>query len=354
MKVITGAAGFIGSCIVAKLNEMGESDLILVDHLEDQKMPEESSDPKVMNLKEKEYVKYLDKKDFIEFVRNENMSPDVQKESHSPESSPTYTRDEDKRLDDKIDCVVHMGACSSTTLQDEEYFQENNYQYTLDLARWCLARDVRFIYASSAATYGDGSVGYKDDNETSRLCKPLNMYGESKQKFDEWVLDNEVEDKVVGLKFFNVFGPNEYHKGDMKSVIAKAYRKVDDEGSIDLFKSYNSEYADGEQKRDFIYVKDAVDIVVFFIKNAQINGIYNAGTGEAKSWNDLAHALFAAVGCKGKINYVDMPENLHKRYQYFTQADMSKIKQSGYSKPMCSLEDAILDYSNYLKQKSCW
>ena len=314
MIVVTGAAGFIGSCIVAKLNERGEQDLILVDHLHD--------GLKEKNLEGKKYTQYHDKKDFLELVK-QNQLTDVK-------------------------CVIHMGACSSTTLQDEKYFEENNYQYTRTLAQWAMDHGVRFIYASSAATYGDGSTGYCDDDETVRQCSPLNLYGESKQKLDRWALDEGLTDKIVGLKFFNVFGPNEYHKGDMRSVVAKAYRRVADEGEISLFKSYNEHYGNGQQMRDFIYVKDAVDIVLFFVDHAAINGIFNVGTGQARTWNDLAEALFAAVKKPSSIEYIEMPEVLKSRYQYFTQADMTKLRNAGYTKPFTSLEDAVGDYAGYL------
>lgn len=316
MIVITGAAGFIGSCILAELNKRGHNDLIAVDELD--------SDLKKANLKNKKYQSYLDKKDFLKAVI-------------------------DDKLPGKVNCLIHMGACSSTTLTDAKYYQENNFEYTRHLAQWALKKKVRFIYASSAATYGDGSLGYGDDDASTRRLKPLNLYGESKQKFDLWVLEKKGADKVVGLKFFNVFGPNEYHKGDMRSVIAKSYERVAKNGKISLFKSYKKEYADGEQKRDFIYVKDAVAMTLFFLDHPEANGIYNVGTGKARSWNDLAKALFAAVGKRPVIEYIEMPEHLRPRYQYFTEANMTKLKSVGYTKPLISLEDAVKDYAQYLK-----
>ena len=318
MIVVTGGAGFIGSCILGRLNQEGRKDIIVVDHL--------NSDLKKENLKNKQYEEYQDKKDFLKTVNED-------------------------RLDTRVDTVIHMGACSSTTLQDAEYFEENNFAYSLCLARWCLKHKARFIYASSAATYGDGSQGYRDDEKTTRLCRPLNLYGESKQKFDLWVLNEGLTGRVAGLKFFNVFGPNEYHKGDMQSVVAKAYRGVAQEGKMKLFKSYKKEYSNGEQKRDFIYVKDAVSIVMFFFEHSDVNGIYNVGTGKARSWNDLAKALFKSVGKKPDITYVEMPEVIKPRYQYFTQADMTKLRGAGYKRPFLSLEEAVEDYVPYLKEE---
>ncbi|HCI45180.1 MAG TPA: ADP-glyceromanno-heptose 6-epimerase [Candidatus Omnitrophica bacterium] len=320
MIVVTGAAGFIGSCIVAGLNERGREDLILVDELDEAKRK---------NLQNKKYLEYRDKKDFLELI----------------------LRDQFK---ERPEAVIHMGACSSTTLQDARYFKENNLEYTRSLAQWALRNNVRFIYASSAATYGDGSAGYKDDEATIRRCKPLNLYGQSKQDFDLWVLEQGLQDKVAGLKFFNVFGPNEYHKGDMRSVVAKAYQRVAEEGKIALFKSYRKDYKDGEQKRDFIYVKDAVDIVLFFLDHPRINGIFNVGTGKASTWNELAGALFAAVGKKPDIQYIEMPADLERRYQYFTQADMVQLRKSGYAKPFTPLEEAVADYARYLKDHRYW
>lgn len=320
MIIVTGAAGFIGSCIVAKLNERGQKDLILVDHLDELKKK---------NIERKQYARYYDKKDFLDLIAREHLG-------------------------ERPEAVIHMGACSSTTLQDAQYFRENNFEYTRSLAQWALQHNIRFIYASSAATYGDGSAGYKDDEATIRRCNPLNLYGQSKQDFDLWVLDSGLVDKVVGLRFFNVFGPNEYHKGDMRSVVAKAYQRVAEEGRMALFKSYRSDYKDGEQKRDFIYVKDAVDIVLLFLDHPAINGIFNVGTGAARTWNDLAKALFAAVGKKPDIQYMAMPPELEKRYQYFTQADIAKLRQAGYARRLMPLEAAIADCVSYLKSHRYW
>lgn len=321
MIILTGGAGFIGSCILAKLNALGHTDIWVVDHL---------NDPlKEQNLKGKAYSRYLDRTDFLKLIlTNGILGP--------------------------VEAVIHMGACSSTILQDAEYYESNNFQYTRHLAEWCLAHSCRFIYASSAATYGDGSQGYSDEDVVSRTLQPLNLYGHSKQKFDLWVLDNGYADRLVGLKFFNVFGPNEYHKGDMRSVVAKAYPGVRDKGVMKLFKSYHPDYADGEQRRDFIYVKDAVEVVMFFFHNSAVNGIYNVGTGEACSWNELARAIFRAVQRDVHIEYIDMPEYLRPRYQYFTQADMRKLRAAGFSRPFVSLQDAVADYVGYLKNQGHW
>lgn len=315
MIIITGGAGFIGSCIVSRLNALGASDLIVVDHL---------NDLKKKNLEGKKFLQYFDKKEFLDLLKNDGVNPEVR-------------------------CVIHMGACSSTTLDDARYFEENNFEYSCHVANWALKHQARLIYASSAATYGDGSKGYQDEETMIPRLQPLNLYGESKQKFDEWVFNQNAFDKMVGLKFFNVFGPNEYHKNDMRSVIAKAYEKVVSEGKMSLFKSYNPQYKDGEQKRDFIYVKDAVEIVMYFFEHPEINGLFNVGTGRARTWNDLAEALFKAVNKPAKIEYIDMPEIIRPKYQYFTQAHMEKLKKAGYLKSFTTLEAAVEDYAGYLK-----
>jgi ADP-L-glycero-D-manno-heptose 6-epimerase len=321
--VVTGAAGFIGSCLAAELNSRGRHDLILVDDLSG------DDDPKQKNLAGKRYHRYYDKAEYLKLL-------------------------EADRFDFDVECILHMGACSSTTLQDADYFEKNNFEYTCVVAQWALKNNARLIYASSAATYGGGEWGYSDDESLIPRLKPLNLYGASKQKFDEWVLERGFQSKMVGLKFFNVFGPNEYHKGDMKSVVSKAYERVVSEGKMSLFKSYNPKYKDGEQMRDFIYVKDAVDVVMFFMEHPSINGIFNLGTGRARTWNDLAHALFVAVGRTPNIEYIQMPEALRGRYQYYTQADMTKLRKAGYTKPFTPLEDAVKDYCGYLSTKHCW
>ncbi len=318
MIILTGGAGFIGSCILAGLNKRGIDDILVVDHL--------NHELKKVNLGQKHYREYLEKDVFIERIGNNEISP-------------------------KVECVIHMGACSSTTLQDESYYVTNNLEYSKTLARWCVNHGARLIYASSAATYGVGSKGYSDEDEVTRTLQPLNFYGKSKQEFDLWVLDNGYDDRFVGLKFFNVFGPNEYHKGEMRSVICKAFPMAVQEGKMRLFQSHRPDYADGEQKRDFIYVKDVVKVVMFFFDSPVISGIYNVGTGKARSWNDLAKALFSALNKKPVIEYIPMPEHIRNQYQYFTEAKMEKIRRVGFKEEFTPLEEAVEDYVSYLKNR---
>jgi len=316
MIVLTGGAGFIGSAFLWKLNSEGISDVIVVDHLD--------QTDKWKNLLGKRFLDYIQKDEFLSLVED-NKAP-----------VPTH--------------VVHMGACSSTTLTDAGYFIKNNYEYSKKLAEWALSKRVPFLYASSAATYGDGSFGYSDADENTRRLRPLNMYGYSKQLFDLWVLESELSDKVTGLKFFNVFGPNEYHKGDMRSVVCKAFQRARDEGKISLFKSYRDDFPDGEQKRDFIYVKDAVEVMYDLFKDPGITGIFNLGTGEARSWNDLALSLFKALGRAPNIEYIEMPGTLREKYQYFTQADMTRLLEAGLEHEFRTLEEAVKDYASYLEK----
>ena len=317
MIIVTGGAGFIGSALVWRLNQRSVKNIIIVDHL--------GTSEKWKNLTSLSFADYIDKTDFI-------------------------TSLEAGKFGDTIEGIVHLGACSSTTEQDAGYLMENNYRYTLRLAQWQEANpSARFIYASSAATYGNGEHGYSDDESKLHLLRPLNMYGYSKHLFDCVALQKGWLKQIAGLKFFNVFGPNENHKGTMRSVINKAYPQVRDKGPISLFKSYNPNYADGEQLRDFIYIKDAVEMIIYFLENSQINGIYNIGTGKARSWNDVAVSIFKAVNKKPAISYIDMPNELRNKYQYFTQADMTKLNAAGCTVSCRSLEDSILDYvNNYL------
>ena len=316
MIVVTGGAGFIGSNVVYKLNQMGEDKIVIVDEL--------LSGDKWRNLNGLKYAEYLHKDDFINMIIEDT-------------------------LNFHIDSIIHLGACSATTEKDADYLHDNNVQYSIELLKYCLPRKSRFIYASSAATYGDGKQGYDDNTENLDELRPLNMYGYSKHIFDLWVQRMKLADKVVGLKYFNVFGPNESHKGDMRSVVHKAYEQVRDTGKVQLFKSHHPDYKDGEQKRDFIYVKDAVDMTLYFLDKPDKNGLYNVGTGKANTWNDLVTALFNAMNKPVNIEYIDMPEHLRGKYQYFTEANMAKIKIIGYNKETTPINDAVKDYvQNYL------
>jgi ADP-L-glycero-D-manno-heptose 6-epimerase len=309
MIIVTGGAGFIGSCLIRMLNDKGITDILVVDAL--------GNGTKWRNLVGKKYVDVVHKTAFIENLLEGEYGAE-------------------------IEAIVHLGACSSTTELDADYLLENNYRYSCCLAEYAEARNIRFIYASSAATYGAGEQGYDDRIDAG--LKPLNMYGYSKQMFDEWVQRNGLESKFAGVKFFNVFGPNEYHKGDMASVIMKSYRQVVETGTIRLFKSYKPEFSDGAQQRDFIYVKDVVETLYDMIRYGEIRGLYNLGTGQARSWNDLAMAVFTAMARPPAIEYVEMPESLRKQYQYFTEADMSKFRQTRINRSFTSLEDAVQDY----------
>lgn len=319
MIVVTGGAGFIGSALVWKLNQLGGNKIIIVDEL--------GSDDKWKNLVSLKFDDFIHKEDFISMIIDEDIPFE-------------------------ISAIIHMGANSSTTEKDADHLFSNNYQYTKELAAYCLEKEIRFIYASSAATYGDGSLGFDDDENKLETLRPLNMYGYSKQLFDLWAKKNDVFDKIVGLKYFNVYGPNEYHKGDMRSVVHKAFKQIRETGKVKLFKSLNPKFKDGEQLRDFIYVKDAVDMTLFFMDKPDINGLYNLGTGKARTWNDLVSSIFKALNKSVNIEYIELPEHLREKYQYFTEANMSKIKKAGFNSPKTSLEDGVADYvQNYLLAK---
>lgn len=311
MIVVTGGAGFIGSAFVAKLNDEGHDAVIIVDEL--------GSSEKWKNLVRRRYADYLHKDAFLEMVIG-------------------------NRVPFLVEAVVHMGACSSTTEQDADYLMENNFHYSCVLADWALEHGVRFVYASSAATYGDGSRGFSDDDRQTRELQPINMYGYSKQLFDLRVLRERLQDRVAGIKFFNVFGPNEYHKGDMTSVVFKAVHQIRETGKVRLFKSYKPEYGDGGQKRDFVYVKDCVEILWWLLKHREVNGIFNLGTGQARTWNDLIRAVFVALGRPVGIDYIEMPEALRGQYQYFTEARMDKLRAAGCPVRFRPLEDTVGDY----------
>jgi ADP-L-glycero-D-manno-heptose 6-epimerase len=243
--------------------------------------------------------------------------------------------------------ILHLGACSDTTETNGDFLMRNNFAYTRTLAQWCLAHGVRFIYASSAATYGDGELGYDDDIALLPRLRPRNKYAYSKHAFDLWALEHGAfagPGAITGLKYFNVFGPNEYHKGDMRSMVLKAYEQIQATGQVRLFKSHRPDFADGEQKRDFVYVDDAVALTAWFLDHPAAAGIFNVGAGVARTWNDLARAVFAAMGRPPQIEYVDMPEPIRTAYQYSTRADLNRLRAAGCHLPLRSLEDGVRDY----------
>lgn len=320
MIIVTGGAGFIGSAIVWRLNQLGSDNIIIVDEL--------GIDEKWKNLVGLKFEDFINKHSFLDQIRNEKI---------------LY----------KVDAIIHLGANSSTTERDADHLLTNNYGYTETLARFCLKNNIRFIYASSAATYGDGERGFEDDENKIDTLRPLNMYGYSKQLFDLWAKRHGAFSKIVGLKYFNVYGPNEYHKGDMRSVVHKAFEQVRDTGKVRLYKSRKPEYKDGEQMRDFIYIKDAVDMTLFFLDKKDKNGLFNIGAGKARTWNDLVKALFIAMNKPVNIEYIDLPDKLADKYQYFTEANLNKIRSVGYTAPVISLEDGVTDYvKNYLLKES--
>lgn len=317
MILITGGAGFIGSAMLWELNRHGMDKVIIADDLGS------TTTGKWKNLSGLSFSDFIHKDDLLSRLDGNQL----------PE----------------ISAVVHMGAISATTETDADLLMANNFNYSQKLALFCTSRNIRFIYASSAATYGSGCNGYNDEEESMKQLRPLNMYGYSKQLFDLWALRTGILKKSAGLKFFNVFGPNEYHKDDMSSVVFKAFRQIKKSGSVQLFESHRDDFRDGEQMRDFIYIKDCTTIMHWLLENPSINGIFNVGTGQARSFNDLAAATFSALDLEPQIRYIPMPETLHDKYQYFTQADMSKLRSYGYTRPMTSLEDGVNDYvSNYL------
>ena len=308
--VVTGGAGFIGSNVVAELNRRGEERILIVDEL--------GSDDRWKNLRGLKFEDVWLSGKFRDAFWSDALPA--------------------------VKAVYHLGACSSTTETDANYLLDNNYQYTRELCEWCLKRGARFVYASSAATYGDGAQGYSDADAGTPSLLPLNMYGMSKHLFDLWALRNGVMGRIAGLKYFNVYGPGEDHKGDMRSVVHKAFGQIREGGVVKLFKSYRPDYRHGEQVRDFVYVKDAVDVTLFCGENEKASGLFNCGTGQARSWVDLAKAVFAAMGLEPNIEFIDMPVSLRSKYQYFTQAEMGKIRAAGYSRPFTSLEDGIREY----------
>ena len=317
MHIVTGGAGFIGSGFVHQLNRMGIEDILIVDNL--------GSMEKWKNLVNLRYSDYLHKDNFLSRLSRGDFAG--------------------------VESIIHMGACSSTTEKDADYLMSNNFHYSIKLALFCLKNKVRFIYASSAATYGDGSQGFVDDHRQMDNLKPLNMYGYSKQLFDLWIKKQGLLSGVAGLKFFNVFGPNEYHKEDMQSVVRKAYFQIRETGKVRLFKSYHPEYGHGEQKRDFVYLKDCMEVMAWLLERKDVNGIYNLGAGQARTWNELAKAVFQAMHVRPDIEYVDMPGELRGKYQYYTCAPMDKLGNAGCPVKFHSLEDGVRDYVHYLNRE---
>jgi ADP-L-glycero-D-manno-heptose 6-epimerase len=308
--IVTGGAGFIGSNLIGALNARGIVDILVVDDL--------GTDEKWGNLVGLDYEDYLDRDDFRFAIRNDAVR--------------------------HADAVIHLGACSTTTERNAAYLADNNYRYSRELCEWCIEHDVRFVYASSAATYGDGSLGYSDDPALLPQLRPLNMYGYSKHMFDLWALRKGYLDRIAGLKYFNVYGPNEAHKGDMRSVVHKAWGQIRAEGTLKLFKSHRPEFLDGEQLRDFVHVRDAVAATLYFMDQRDVSGLFNCGTGRARTWNDLGAAVFAAMGLAPRIEYIDMPEGLLGKYQYRTEADMARLREAGFVDAFLSLEEGIADY----------
>lgn len=311
MIVVTGADGFIGSAMVWKLNREGVRDILAVDAF-----PEGRVGPALAHTC---YTGVMQHDEFLQRVLQDGVPGGVT-------------------------ALIHLGACAATTEQDVDYLRRNNTEYSAHLARWAVRRGVRFLYASSAATYGDGSQGFSDAEETTVALQPLNPYARSKQEFDLWLRAEGLSHLAAGFKFFNVFGPNEYHKGSMVSGVYRIFHQVRETGRARLFRSAHPDYANGEQRRDFVYVKDCVDAVWWFLRHPDANGLFNVGTGEARTWNDLARAVFAALDLPPQLDYVPLPEALRDSYQYHTQADLRRLRAVGYARPFTPLEEAVADY----------
>ena len=311
MIIITGGAGFIGSAMLWELNCMGEDKVIIVDNLGS------TATEKWRNLSPLRFVDIIPIDRFPEIVERGAIKG--------------------------ISAIIHMGANSSTTEKDADHLLSNNFDYSKRIASYCMANAVRLIYASSAATYGDGSNGYSDDIDGLDALRPLNMYGYSKHLFDQWALRNQVLNHATGLKFFNVYGPNEYHKEDMSSVVFKSFHQIHDKGFVKLFQSHRQDYQDGEQLRDFVYIRDCTRIMAWLLEYPAA-GLFNIGSGRARSFKDLATATFSALGKAPNIDYIPMPETLRDKYQYYTCADITKLRSAGFSEELTSIEDGIKEY----------
>jgi len=320
MIVVTGAEGFIGSCLVAALNADNYTDLVLVDDFNH--WPSRNK-----NIVEKKYRLLVNRTDFFNWFE--------------PNTG-------------EVEFVFHIGARTDTTEKDEEIFKELNVDFSKKLFAICTQNGIPVVYASSAATYGNGEFGYDDDTSALHKLKPMNPYGRSKNEFDKWVLEQPEKPFFwAGLKFFNVYGPNEYHKQRMASVVFHAYHQIKQTGKVKLFKSHRYDYKDGEQKRDFIYVKDLCKVCIWLMQTRNVSGLYNLGSGKARTWNDLANAIFSALELKPQIEYVDIPADIRDTYQYFTQANMQKLISYGYTQPFYSIEEGVKDYvKNYLNKET--
>jgi len=316
MIVVTGGAGFIGSAVVAALNAQGKTDIVIVDEVEHER--------KERNIGHLRYERLVGIKDF----RTRLLQGD---------------------FDGNVEAIIHLGACSDTTEQNWEYLADNNVEYTKDILRWCSDHGVRCLYASSAAVYGDGMLGFSDNQDLLDSFTPLNLYGKSKLLVDIWARDGGYLTSVTGLRYFNIYGPNEWHKEHMRSVVCKKFDEMTQEGKISLFKSEHPDYGDGEQERDFLYVKDAVAMTMFLLERPDAVGVFNIGAGKPHTWNQMATAMFAALGKELNIKYIAMPDHLRQQYQYHTKADLQKIIATGYSAKAMPLGEAITDYiQNYL------
>ena len=321
MIVVTGAAGFIGSYLVGKLNQAGYDDLVLVDRFDDPS--------KDINLFEKKYRKFIDRDKFFKWLI---------KHAH------------------EVDFIFHMGARTDTVGQEPDLYQQLNLIYSQRLWNICSEIQVPLLYASSAATYGNGEVGFSDSHSNVSNLRPLNLYGWSKHDFDVWALkQTRTPPFWTGLKFFNVYGPNEYHKGRMASVVYHAFNKIRETGQMKLFRSHHKDYKDGEQSRDFIFVEDITDVMLFFMDHQENSGIYNVGTGKARSFLDLTNAVFNSLGMNPEISFIDTPVDLRGRYQYFTEAEVEKLREIGYTKSFTELEEGVDVYvGKYLVEEACF
>ena len=318
MIILTGAAGFIGSVTLERLSRRHGEEILIVDNL--------GTSEKWKNLVGKKFSRYVHRDQFLSDLT-------------------------DGKLPSAITAIVHLGACSSTTERDVDFLMKNNVDYSIELARYAATKGIRFVYASSAATYGNGTHGYQDGVAKLSDLQPTNPYGFSKHVFDQWMQHEGLLNQSVGLKFFNVYGPNEYHKKGQASVAWKAFKELDQTGSVKLFRSMNPSYQDGEQKRDFVYVKDCAEVIDWLLDHPEVNGLFNLGSGKSRTWRDLVNAVAQAIGVSAKIEFIDLPENLREHYQYFTEAPMGALKAAGYSKELTSIEDGVADYvRGYLRQ----